>query len=79
MTQDNNIQRLTDLYLKVANNSATNMEKEELMRLLLENGSITEKQFNDFIMGRNAEKLLKMALFVAGIILLGRLLQKAIK
>jgi hypothetical protein len=79
MPQNNNIQRLTELNLKVANNTATIAEKEELMRLLLENGSITQKQFNDFMMGRNVEQLLKTALVVTGIILLGHLLQKAIK
>lgn len=79
MLPNNNIQRLSELNVKVANNTATNAEKEELMRLLLENGSITQKQFDDFVMGRNVDQLLKTALIVAGIVLLGQLLQKALK
>jgi hypothetical protein len=79
MFPNNNIQRLSELNVKVANNTATNAEKEELMHLLLANGSITQKQFDDFLTGRNVEQLMKTALIVAGIILLGQLLQKAIK
>ena len=77
--QNNSLQRLAELNAKAANNTATSAEKGELMRILFDNGSITEKQYNDFLIGRNVEQLVKTALIIAGIILLGQLLQKTLK
>ncbi|MCZ2129698.1 MAG: hypothetical protein LC109_05460 [Bacteroidia bacterium] len=74
----NNIdyQRLLTLNQKVSSNSATQAEKDELMLLLYRNNSITRKQYDDYLAGRNIDDILGTALAIAGIVLLGYLLGK---
>lgn len=63
--------RLLELNQKVRNNTATQEEKDELMDLLFANGSITQKQYNDYRSGRNVDDLVKAGFIIAGILLLG--------
>jgi hypothetical protein len=74
-----NYQRLLELNRKVRHNVATQSEKDELMQLLFENGSISEKKYQDYKSGRNTEDLVKMGLIIGGIILFGYLLGRTTK
>jgi hypothetical protein len=78
MEERNNIDytRLLTLNQKVQQNSATNLEKDELMSLLYRNNSITRKQYDDYKSGQNIEEVFKAALVIAGIVLLGYVLDK---
>lgn len=46
------------------------------MRLLYGNGSITSTQYQNYLRGDNTEAIVKAALTIGGIILLGYLLSK---
>ncbi|NVO08487.1 MAG: hypothetical protein HXX16_00865 [Bacteroidales bacterium] len=70
--------RLMALNQKVKNSSASNAERDELMSLLYRNNSITKKQYDDYIAGRNIDEILKTSLVIAGIVLLGYLLSKLV-
>lgn len=78
MDAGNNIdyKRLLSLNQKVSANTATKAEKDELMSLLYKNNSITRKQYDDYLSGRNMDDVLGAALTIAGIVLLGYLLDK---
>lgn len=78
MVAENNMNydRLLVLNQKVKNNSASNSEKDELMSLLYKNNSITKKQYEDYLQGRNIDDILKASVAIAGIVLLGYLLSK---
>ena len=78
MDAGNNIdyKRLLSLNQKVSANTATKAEKDELMSLLYNNNSITRKQYDDYLSGRNMDDILGAALTIAGIVLLGYLLDK---
>lgn len=78
MDAGNNIdyKRLLSLNQKVSANTATKAEKDELMSLLYKNNSITRKQYDDYLSGRNIDDILGAALTIAGIVLLGYLLDK---
>jgi hypothetical protein len=78
MDAGNNIdyKRLLSLNQKVSANTATKAEKDELMSLLYKNNSITRKQYDDYLSGRNMDDILGAALTIAGIVLLGYLLDK---
>lgn len=69
-----NYKRLLFLNQKVKSGDASQAEKDELMDLLYSNGSISQKQYDDFKAGRNIEEVLKASLVIAGIVLLGYLL-----
>jgi len=74
-----NLQRLLELNRKIRHNIATKEEKDELMKLLFENGSISEKKYQEYTNGRNTEDLVQMGLIIGGIILFGYLLEKSVK
>jgi hypothetical protein len=69
-----NYKRLLELTQKNKSGSITSAEKHELMYLLYENGSITEKQYKDYESNKNSEEIFEMALTVGGIILFGYLI-----
>lgn len=68
---DININRLRVLNQKVNNGSATKEEKNEFMKLLYLNGSITKEQYDSFLSGENSDGILKTALTIAAIVLFG--------
>lgn len=70
------IKRLFDLNQKVNNGTASNAEKDAYMQMLHQQGSITDKQYNDYIQGRNVDSLISAALIIGGIFLLGYLLTR---
>ncbi len=63
-------------YLKslVTQGKATKIQKDELMKLLYQNGSISRVQYDDYLGGRDTDEILNAALVVAGTVLLGYLL-----
>jgi hypothetical protein len=64
---------------KIKDKTATKIEKDEYMKLLFQNGSVTKKQYNDYLQGRNTEDILEAGLIIGGIFLLGYALSKLIK
>ncbi len=78
METNNNLDfnRLFELNQKVQNKLASKPEADEYMLLLLKNNSISKKQYEDYIAGRNKEELFDTAVTIGGIVLLGYLLGK---
>ena len=68
--------RLSYLGDKVNLGNATKEEKDEFMRMLYKNGSITQKQFNDYQTNQNTEEIVKAALAIGVVILIGYLLKE---
>lgn len=73
------IQKMLTLNQKIKDKTATKIEKDEYMKLLFQNGSVTKKQYNDYLQGRNTEDILEAGLIIGGIFLLGYALSKLIK
>ncbi len=69
------LQQLSD---KVKSNTATQLEKDEYMVLLYNNGSITKNQYDKYINDKNSTESLGAAITIGGIILLGYLISKLV-
>ncbi|MEM8894698.1 MAG: hypothetical protein AAGC88_08980 [Bacteroidota bacterium] len=67
-------ERLLHLNNRVKEGTSTRQEQDELMKLLYDNESITEKQYNDYRRGQNVQDILGAALIIAGIVLLGHVI-----
>lgn len=72
-------QRLAFLGDKVRGSTASKPEKDEYMRLLYLNGSITEQQYKDYVAGRNSDEILQAALAVGAVLLIGFLISELFK
>ena len=57
-----NFDRLAELNEKIQSGKASKREKDELMVLLRENNSISQKQYDDYRSGRNTEDILGLYL-----------------
>ena len=68
--------RLSYLGDKVKLGSATKEEKDEFMWMLFQNGSITQKQYDEYRTNNNADEIVKAALAIGAVILVGYLLQE---
>jgi hypothetical protein len=68
--------RLSYLGDKVKAGNATKLEKDEFMAMLFKNGSITQKQYIDYSTNQNTEEIVKAALAVGAVILIGYLLKE---
>jgi hypothetical protein len=71
-----NYERLSYLGDKVKAGTATKSEKDEFMLLLYQNGNITAVQYNDYVDGRNTDKIINAALAVGAVVLIGYLLKR---
>ncbi len=71
--------RLLELKDSINDDRANSAEKKEYMSLLLRNGSITQKQYDDFLSDHNAEAILKAALAIGTIILTSWLIGKLLE
>lgn len=69
------LQQLSD---KVKNNSATQIEKDEYMVMLYNNGSITKSQYDKYLNDKNEQETIGAAVTIGGIILLGYLISKLV-
>lgn len=76
-TDDINYKRLSYLGDRVRAGNASKPEKDEFMNLLYQNGSINDKQYRDYINNQNTEGILKAALAVGAIVLLGYIISQA--
>lgn len=75
-TDDINYKRLSYLGGKVRGGNATKPEKDEFMQLLFQNGSITQKQYTDYFNNQNTDDILKTALAIGAIVLIGYLISE---
>ena len=71
-----NLQKLLSLSQKVQSGKATKDQTDEYMSLLLQNKSITAKQYSDYKSNRNVDDIVNAAVLIGGIVLLGYLLGK---
>ncbi len=79
MGNSTDIQRIFELNQKLLNKTATKPEKDEYMKRLFNNNSITKKQYDDYLAGRNSEDVTQAALTIGGIFLLGYLISRLVK
>jgi hypothetical protein len=68
--------RLSYLGERLRAGIASKQEKDEYMLLLYQNGNITQQQYNDYLTNQNAEQILKAALAVGAVVLIGYLLKE---
>jgi hypothetical protein len=68
--------RFGELGYKVKSSTASQSEKDEYMRMLFHNGSITKEQFDRYTRNQDTEGLIKLALAIGGILLIAHLLSR---
>lgn len=68
--------QLSHLGDKVRAGAATKQEKDEFMRILHQNGSITNEQYEAYKKDQNTEDIVKAGLAVGAVILIGYLLKE---
>lgn len=66
--------RLQQLSDKVKANTATPQEKDEYMKMLYQNGSITQNQYDKYIKDKSNNDIWEAAKTIGGILLLGYIL-----
>lgn len=71
-----NYERLSYLGDKVKAGTANKSEKDEFMLLLYQNGNITAVQYNEYVDGKNTDKIINAALAVGAVVLVGYLLKQ---
>lgn len=77
-----NYQRLSFLGDKVKAGTATKTEKDEFMLMLYQNGSISQKQYNEYLANgnkTNTEEIVNAALAVGAVLLIGYLINEMFK
>ena len=77
-----NYKRLSFLGDKVKLGTATKAEKDEFMFMLSQNGSITIKQYNDYLANgnkANTDEIVNAALAVGAVLLIGYLISEMFK
>lgn len=72
-------QRLAELGNKVRDNTALPHERDAYMDLLYRNGSITWQQWQDYRGGKNVDEIMKAAVSVGAVLLIGYLLSQLFK
>ncbi|WOK07194.1 hypothetical protein RT717_00985 [Imperialibacter roseus] len=73
---NSDLQKLLSLSQKVQSGKATKDQTDQYMSLLLQNKSITAKQYSDYKSNRNVDDIVNAAVVIGGIVLLGYLLGK---
>lgn len=68
--------RLEELNYKISKGLANDIEKKEYVKILKDNGKITDDQYNKYNESQNSDDLLKFILIVGGFALLAYLLSK---
>jgi len=69
-------ERLNSLRELIKSNKATAPERKEYMKLMYDNGHITEKQYNNYLSENNSDDIIKATLVLGGSILIAWLLTK---
>ena len=68
--------RLEILNKKVKSGAATESEKDEYMKLLFQNNSITKSQYDKYLADKSSDNVLSAAVTIGGILLLGYIIGK---
>lgn len=68
--------RLSYLGDRVKSGLASKPEKDEFMSMLYQNGSITSSQYNNYRNNQDVEDIMKAALAVGAVVLIGYLLKE---
>ncbi len=71
-----NLDRLNELNKKIATRKATPEEELELVRLLSESGNLDEKYYNEYKAGQYKDDILKAAIMISHMVILGEMLDK---
>ena len=77
-----NYQRLSFLGDKIKAGTATRAEQDEFMNMLYQNGSISQKQYNEYLTNGNkgnTDEIVNTALAVGAVVLIGYLLGELFK
>ena len=69
-------ERLSELNDKIKNGVASPADEKEYMTFLFNNGNITEKQYDNYMSGKNKEDMLKGALLVGGALLVAWIIKR---
>ncbi|ATA94669.1 hypothetical protein CGC54_10165 [Capnocytophaga canimorsus] len=69
-------ERLYYLNDKISQEKASDEEKDEYVRILRDNGTITNDQYDKYLQSKNGDDLLKIILLVGGIALLAYIISK---
>ncbi|NND77876.1 MAG: hypothetical protein HKN39_06805 [Flavobacteriales bacterium] len=70
--------RLLVLKDRIDKKEASHLEKKEYMQLLLEDGRITQKQYDQFLSNQNSDQILDAALTIGGVMLVTWLITKLV-
>lgn len=73
-----NVTRFQELNHKVRNGTATSDEKLEFMRMLKENKSLSQSQYDNYENGIRNEELLKIGLIIGGALVLTWAIKKLV-
>ncbi len=76
---DLDYKRLNYLSQRINEEKANEDEKKEYITMLYSNGSLTKEEYENYERGVNTENIIKTALMVGGILLLGYLLNHMLK
>ncbi len=77
-----NYERLSFLGDKVKAGTATKVEKDEFMLMLYHNGSITQKQYDEYLINgnkTNTDEIVNAALAIGAVLLIGYLIKEMFK
>ena len=69
MANNIDMYRFSELGYKVKSGTASQPERDEYMRMLYSNGSITKDQFDKYTGNQDTENLVKLALAIGAVLL----------
>lgn len=82
MNENINYRRLSYLGERIKSGLATQEERDEYMKILYQNKSITSQQYNEYLSNKNkknTDELINAALAIGAVILLGYLISQIVK
>ncbi len=71
--------RILELSEKIKTKTATLSEKDEYMLFLLNNGSISKSQYQNYLDNKSNDEIIDTALTIGGIILFAYIISKILK
>ena len=77
--EDPAIMRIKQLNLKIGDGLATNEEKDEYVNILYENKELSDTLYKSYKNNEFVDKVLRTALILGGIIIVGLMWNKALK
>ena len=70
---------LARLIEKIKSGEASKQEKDDYIEILYKNDKLTKREYNDYFQGYRVDEVLRTALIIGGIILLGVLISESLK